>query len=115
MSIITSQWAPNFSAGDDNDDYSATFTFEQLPINEFATVQMTTLSISSDIAYGNVAFVRIRRRQPNGYDWTEYFPDIGDRYHVTSFERRDVTSITIGINGFRSICEAICNLLDWVD
>jgi hypothetical protein len=112
---IVSQWAPHFSAANIDDHYSATYTFEQLPINEFATVQMTALSINSDNSYGNVAFRRIRIRQSNGYDRTEYFPDIDDAVHVTSFERRDVTSITIGISGARSICEAICNLLDWVD
>lgn len=112
---IVYQWAPHFSYGNDDDYYSASWTLEQAPINEFATVQMTTLSISSDIAYGNVAFERIRVRQANNSDRTEFFPDIENSDHVTAFERRDVTSITIGISGARSICEAICNLLDWVD
>ena len=112
---IVYQYAPGFSAGTGFDRYSATYTIEQAPYNEFATVQMTTLYIRTGNSFGNVAFVRIRRRQPNGYDWTEYFPDIEYRHHVTSFERRDVTSITIGISGAESICEAICNLLDWED
>jgi hypothetical protein len=97
------------------DHYSTTYTLEQAPINEFATVQMTSLLVTSDIAYGNVAFARIRIRQPDNSDRIEDFPDMDNFDNVTSFERRNVTSITFGITGGRSICSMLLNLLDWVD
>lgn len=90
--------------------YSVTWAWEIPPTHILASCQITGIGFV-DGGYANVAFARIRIRQPDGSDRVETFPPITRYASTKAFQRLNVTNITWGVAGNRSACAIICDIL----